>query len=221
MSITTRSDHQREEKGEDGLEFQSSGGINSGRWTREEHAMFLKGLELHGKEWKKIADLIKTRTVVQIRTHAQKYFQKVAKHTGGPVMSTSKKEIIVKPPTRKKRGDSGGQERATTRGGSSKPETIKVPNFSRRVRSSEKETGGATPRTIAAATILLRPRIQNKLQDGGATPKTKESAAWLAAHQESAEQTLGKRRRTAAHRSTLNGYSGAMSWDAVAATASK
>lgn len=41
--------------------------------------LFLKGLEMHGKGWKKIAKLIKTRTVVQIRTHAQKYFQKLAK----------------------------------------------------------------------------------------------------------------------------------------------
>ena len=39
----------------------------------------MKGLELHGKGWKKIAKLIKTRTVVQIRTHAQKYFQRMAK----------------------------------------------------------------------------------------------------------------------------------------------
>jgi SHAQKYF class myb-like DNA-binding protein len=50
-----------------------------GRWTGEEHILFLKGLEMHGKGWKKIAKLIKTRTVVQIRTHAQKYFQKLAK----------------------------------------------------------------------------------------------------------------------------------------------
>ena len=34
---------------------------------------------MYGKGWKKIAQLIKTRTVVQIRTHAQKYFLKLAK----------------------------------------------------------------------------------------------------------------------------------------------
>ena len=34
---------------------------------------------MYGKGWKKIAGLIKTRTVVQIRTHAQKYFLKLAK----------------------------------------------------------------------------------------------------------------------------------------------
>lgn len=54
-------------------------GENTGRWTAEEHRLFLQGLEQHGKGWKKIASLIKSRTVVQIRTHAQKYFQKLAK----------------------------------------------------------------------------------------------------------------------------------------------
>lgn len=52
---------------------------NTGRWTAEEHRLFLQGLEQHGKGWKKIASLIRSRTVVQIRTHAQKYFQKLAK----------------------------------------------------------------------------------------------------------------------------------------------
>lgn len=57
----------------------STGGENTGRWTADEHRLFLQGLEQHGKGWKKIASLIKSRTVVQIRTHAQKYFQKLAK----------------------------------------------------------------------------------------------------------------------------------------------
>ena len=58
---------------------QGTQGENTGRWTAEEHRLFLQGLEQHGKGWKKIASLIKSRTVVQIRTHAQKYFQKLAK----------------------------------------------------------------------------------------------------------------------------------------------
>jgi len=64
------------------LSVSSSGSVqgeNTGRWTAEEHRLFLQGLEQHGKGWKKIASLIKSRTVVQIRTHAQKYFQKIAK----------------------------------------------------------------------------------------------------------------------------------------------
>ena len=41
--------------------------------------MFLEGLELHGKDWEKIAALVKSRTVLQTRTHAQKVFLKIDK----------------------------------------------------------------------------------------------------------------------------------------------
>ena len=51
----------------------------TGRWTKEEHEAFLSGLQMYGKEWKKVAARVKTRTVVQTRTHAQKYFQKLTK----------------------------------------------------------------------------------------------------------------------------------------------
>lgn len=66
----------------------------AGRWTSEEHNLFLQGLKLYNKQWKLIADLVKTRTVVQIRTHAQKYFQKLEK---GRMMSTTsvKKDDVV------------------------------------------------------------------------------------------------------------------------------
>lgn len=50
-----------------------------GRWTKKEHELFLEGLRLYGKSWKKISSLVNTRTLVQIRTHAQKYLQKQTK----------------------------------------------------------------------------------------------------------------------------------------------
>ena len=56
-----------------------SGQEATGRWTKQEHEAFLAGLKLYGKEWKKVAAKVKTRTVVQTRTHAQKYFQKLQK----------------------------------------------------------------------------------------------------------------------------------------------
>ena len=51
----------------------------SGRWTREEHEQFLDGLKVYGREWKKVAQRIPTRTSAQIRSHAQKYFAKLAR----------------------------------------------------------------------------------------------------------------------------------------------
>ena len=45
----------------------------SGRWTAAEHEAFLEGLKIYGREWKKVASCIPTRTSAQIRSHAQKY----------------------------------------------------------------------------------------------------------------------------------------------------
>jgi len=49
--------------------------MNSGRWSSEEHKRFLAGLDQFGTgNWKKITDMVGTRSCTQIRTHAQKYF---------------------------------------------------------------------------------------------------------------------------------------------------
>eukprot|EP00579_Thalassiosira_antarctica_P027316 CAMPEP_0202028558 /NCGR_PEP_ID=MMETSP0905-20130828/63514_1 /ASSEMBLY_ACC=CAM_ASM_000554 /TAXON_ID=420261 /ORGANISM="Thalassiosira antarctica, Strain CCMP982" /LENGTH=428 /DNA_ID=CAMNT_0048592273 /DNA_START=162 /DNA_END=1449 /DNA_ORIENTATION=+ len=58
----------------------SAAALANGRWTAEEHRLFLQGLEQYGnKGWKEIATLIQSRTIVQTRTHAQKYFKKLSK----------------------------------------------------------------------------------------------------------------------------------------------
>ena len=53
--------------------------ISSGRWTDQEHQRFLRGLNVYGKDWKKISAYIETRDREQTRTHAQKYFRKIAR----------------------------------------------------------------------------------------------------------------------------------------------
>lgn len=49
-----------------------------GRWTSEEHAAFLEGIRLYGKDWRRVAQVVMTRSAVQTRTHAQKYLLKFA-----------------------------------------------------------------------------------------------------------------------------------------------
>ncbi|KAL3765684.1 hypothetical protein ACHAW5_006364 [Stephanodiscus triporus] len=60
-----------------------AGNEHTGRWTKEEDGAFLLGLQMYGRQWKKVAAQVKTRTVVQTWTHAQKYFQKLSKGEGG------------------------------------------------------------------------------------------------------------------------------------------
>jgi len=54
---------------------------NSGRWTAQEHKLFLEALEKHGKDWTKIQKHVKTRTTTQARSHAQKFFSKLGEST--------------------------------------------------------------------------------------------------------------------------------------------
>jgi SHAQKYF class myb-like DNA-binding protein len=79
-----------------------------GRWSEYEHLVFLDGLRLYGKQWKTIAGMIGTRTVVQVRTHAQKYFQKVDRSgslndAASIARPVKRKSLTLAPPSRKAR----------------------------------------------------------------------------------------------------------------------
>lgn len=54
-------------------------GKSTGRWTQQEHVLFIEGLKIYGKNWKKVESYIGTRTGTQIRSHAQKFFNRIKK----------------------------------------------------------------------------------------------------------------------------------------------
>ena len=50
---------------------------NDGRWTLKEHIQFLQIIVKYGIKWRKIKGKILTRNAYQIRSHAQKFYQKL------------------------------------------------------------------------------------------------------------------------------------------------
>lgn len=74
------------------------------RWTEEEHGRFLEALQLHGRAWRRIQEHIGTKTAVQIRSHAQKFFTKVVRESSpGSNASAGAAPAIQIPPPRPKR----------------------------------------------------------------------------------------------------------------------
>ncbi|KAL9662274.1 hypothetical protein QQ045_027107 [Rhodiola kirilowii] len=71
------------------------------KWTEDEHQKFIEALKLYGRSWRQIEEHISTKTAVQIRSHAQKFFTKVMKEGSGSTEGSN--ESIEIPPPRPKR----------------------------------------------------------------------------------------------------------------------
>ncbi|KAL1214317.1 Protein REVEILLE 7 [Cardamine amara subsp. amara] len=67
------------------------------KWTEEEHERFLEAIKLYGRGWRLIEEHIGSKTAVQIRSHAQKLFSKMAQE------ADNRSKAIVIPPPRPKR----------------------------------------------------------------------------------------------------------------------
>lgn len=65
----------------------------SGRWSADEHARFEAAFNEYGKNWKKIQEIVGTRSAPQVRSHAQKYFGKIKK----PTISSNKSGVMQIP----------------------------------------------------------------------------------------------------------------------------
>lgn len=69
--------------------------FNTGRWTPEEHDLFLEALRIDGKDWDLIEQHVKTRDAAHIRSHAQKFFSKLVRFLGGEEMENPIQDAAV------------------------------------------------------------------------------------------------------------------------------
>eukprot|EP00510_Aplanochytrium_minuta_P003492 CAMPEP_0184014430 /NCGR_PEP_ID=MMETSP0954-20121128/5652_1 /TAXON_ID=627963 /ORGANISM="Aplanochytrium sp, Strain PBS07" /LENGTH=173 /DNA_ID=CAMNT_0026294905 /DNA_START=478 /DNA_END=999 /DNA_ORIENTATION=- len=84
--------------------------FKTGWWDKTEHNLFLQGLHLHGRNWKRISQLVQTRSPVQTRTHAQKFFLKMKKENFYPLETSGTKrslEVESYEPTKKLKSEDG------------------------------------------------------------------------------------------------------------------
>ncbi|XP_058234852.1 histone H2A deubiquitinase MYSM1 isoform X1 [Hemibagrus wyckioides] len=68
----------------------------SARWAQEEKDLFEKGLAQFGRRWTKIAKLIGTRTVLQVKSYARQYFKNKAKAEGHVEESSTKPQSALR-----------------------------------------------------------------------------------------------------------------------------
>lgn len=75
------------------------------RWTEEEHQKFLEALKLYGRAWRQIEVHICTKSAVQIRSHAQKFFSKLEREAsmGGSSVTGVSQDIEIPPPRPKRK----------------------------------------------------------------------------------------------------------------------
>ena len=131
-------------------------GLQARYWTDEEHERFVEGLNRWGiKESRKIAQHVGTRSAVQVRTHAQKYFLKVRRHgtddPAGSTWSTSEdrpNSTNVSSTSNRSQGSVSSEESSSTMASLSEGTSMRGKTSSSRPSSPSSSTSwGGTPGT--------------------------------------------------------------------------
>mmetsp|Transcript_1807 Transcript_1807/g.3928 ORF Transcript_1807/g.3928 Transcript_1807/m.3928 type:complete len:85 (-) Transcript_1807:2498-2752(-) len=67
----------------------------SGRWTRDEHSLYIEGVKLYGKNWSLVAKLIGTRTALQNMSALEPVLHLLARHPPSPTNCRPNRRLSV------------------------------------------------------------------------------------------------------------------------------